>query len=774
MGNKGSINTNENKKKNIENNFEINPEYLSDSIFLDALPIISEQSKNICKIIKENGENGTGFLCKIPFPDSLHLLPVLITCFHVLGNNDILEGKKIKMTFNNDENTKIIVIEPDRKTYFSDENEYDITIIEIKQSDGFNINTFLSIDDYLYNGDISDNYKKFKNIYLIHYPLGFKCKISFGTIKNINLENFELQHINATSKGSSGCPIFNIVNYKIMGIHKGDHKRFEWKLGTVLKGAIDDFINKNEIILNLEIYGWDLNKKIYFLDNTDYIDKDTGKKHFHDNLKELSQYNVKMYIIFQNEEKEYKYNKFFIPNNEGKYIIRLRFKKRIKDCSHMFNCCNNITSINLSSFDTKNVTNMSYMFYNCKRLEELDLSSFDTRKVTNMSHMFHMDSMHCEDCSLKKINLLSFNTENVTDMSYMFYNCFYLKKLDLSNFDTKNTIDMSYMFYNCCYLEKLVLSNFDTINVKNMSFMFFDCNTLKKINLSSFNTSNVINLSHIFHYCYNLTKINLSSFDTKNVIDMSYMFSDCYNLKDIIFSSLFNTKNVTNMKSMFSHCRNLIKIKDLQYFDTNKVLNMGYMFSDCYNLEEIDLSSFNAKKITDLSGMFCGCNNIKILDFTSFDTKNVTDMNLMFCDCEKLEEINLLSFNTQNVVDMNKMFYNCKSLKKLNLSNFNTQNVVNMNLMFRNCKSLTELDLSSFNTKNVNDMGGMFYGCHNLIELDLSNFYINNETYMYYMFCCNKLEKIKVNKDSVQIFKNKFSMDTFINEKRLFNKQFYI
>ena len=35
----------------------------------------------------------------------------------------------------------------------------------------------------------------------------------------------------------------------------------------------------------------------------------------------------------------------------------------------MFNNCLNLTNIDLSSFDTKNVTNMSAMFYECSNLK---------------------------------------------------------------------------------------------------------------------------------------------------------------------------------------------------------------------------------------------------------------------------------------------------------------------------------------------------------------------------------------------------------------------
>ena len=97
--------------------------------------------------------------------------------------------------------------------------------------------------------------------------------------------------------------------------------------------------------------------------------------------------------------------------------------------SYMFSGCNALKAIDLSKFNTKNVTDMRYMFYKCN-LENIDLSSFDTTSVTNMSYMF-------SGCyNLKNIDLSKFNAMNVTDMSYMFFNC-NLKTIDFTGFKTK-------------------------------------------------------------------------------------------------------------------------------------------------------------------------------------------------------------------------------------------------------------------------------------------------------------------------------------------------
>ena len=79
-------------------------------------------------------------------------------------------------------------------------------------------------------------------------------------------------------------------------------------------------INKtNEIKISLEIKKDDINKDRYFLDNTHGTYN--GIEHHHDNLKELNESNTELYI----NDKKYKYMKYFKPDKEGIYIIKLKF-----------------------------------------------------------------------------------------------------------------------------------------------------------------------------------------------------------------------------------------------------------------------------------------------------------------------------------------------------------------------------------------------------------------------------------------------------------------
>ena len=54
--------------------------------------ILYQMKNSICKIINNDGYNGTGFFCRIPYNNKL--LPVLVTNNHILDKNHIENNKK--------------------------------------------------------------------------------------------------------------------------------------------------------------------------------------------------------------------------------------------------------------------------------------------------------------------------------------------------------------------------------------------------------------------------------------------------------------------------------------------------------------------------------------------------------------------------------------------------------------------------------------------------------------------------------------------------------
>ena len=171
---------------------------------------------------------------------------------------------------------------------------------------------------------------------------------------------------------------------------------------------------KNEIILEINIKDNNSKKRIInsFENakrvNTDWNWNNIENKENEDEIKECE-------VYINGKKIEFTYD--YIFKNKGKYIIKYKFKKLLNSCNFMFFCCESLSSIDLSNFNTQNVTNMEYMFYNCNSLLSIDLSNFNTQNVTNMRYMFY----NCK--SLSSIDLSNFNTQNVTNMESMFYDC---------------------------------------------------------------------------------------------------------------------------------------------------------------------------------------------------------------------------------------------------------------------------------------------------------------------------------------------------------------
>ncbi len=80
----------------------------------------------------------------------------------------------------------------------------------------------------------------------------------------------------------------------------------------------------------------------------------------------------------------------------------------------MFSACSSLESLDLSSFDTRNVEDMSAMFWNCTNLKTLNITNFNTVEVRDMSAMFN----GCK--SLTSLDLSSFDMERVTTVANNF------------------------------------------------------------------------------------------------------------------------------------------------------------------------------------------------------------------------------------------------------------------------------------------------------------------------------------------------------------------
>lgn len=455
---------------------------------------------------------------------------------------------------------------------------------------------------------------------------------------------------------------------------------------------------------------------------------------------------------------------------------------RLMDCSWWFSGFMGLTTItHLEYLNTSQVTNMQCMFQNCESLEALDLSTFNTENVTNMYGMF-------QSCtSLKSLNLSSFNTSKVKQMGYMFKNCESLTALDLSCFNTENVKDYKYMFHSCKSLTALDLSSFNSKEILNTSLMFTGCIALKTIDISSFDTSKTTDMPSMFSECSALETIYASSaFTTDNVTNDFSMFSNCRKLKNfdlsnsgkthahigeggyftvapawvrfdaatgtltfqcssaktdadtdyflnevgddpgwyptksaeiktVVFKRNFRDARPTTCSLWFFSCTNLTSIKGLENLNTSDVTSMDYMFYKCGQLRALDLSAFNTEKVKNMADMFGYCKNLETLNLSSFKTNDLTNMSRMFYECNKIVQLDLSGFNTSGVKALDQVFKNCYALESLDLSSFNTKLVTEMSSLFDNCQSLKTIYVSdNFSTYRVKYSTNMFSYCNNL------------------------------------------------------------
>ena len=299
-----------------------------------------------------------------------------------------------------------------------------------------------------------------------------------------------------------------------------------------------------------------------------------------------------------------------------------------------------LTSIDMTNWDSSNVTSFVSTFANCMSLEHLDVSTLDTSSAQTMQSMFR----YCN--KLTTLDVSNFDVSSVYDMSYMFSYLFRIKNFDLSNWNTQSVTNMSYMFqmsggilpqgYGSDNETGTVVfgENFNTENVINMSYMF-NASAFKSLDLSQFNTSNVKYMGRMFA-CQYLENLNVSSFNTENVLDMSHMFQGTrFQSLDL---SHFNTRKVTNMSYMFQACYFLNSL-NINSFDTRNVSSMKWMFQSSFLTNET-FSNFQNAGYSHLPSSPNSTDNNVTLDLSNWDVRRVSDMDNCFENCERLASVN--------------------------------------------------------------------------------------------------------------------------------------
>ena len=115
--------------------------------------------------------------------------------------------------------------------------------------------------------------------------------------------------------------------YEIMENREINSINFEYNDDQINENQINiNSEDKNEIEFNIKLEQIDVNKTIYFLDNTNgkYNENDILIQHNHDNLKEMNESNITLFI----NGKQIPFKKSFILAKNGIYLMKLILKNK--------------------------------------------------------------------------------------------------------------------------------------------------------------------------------------------------------------------------------------------------------------------------------------------------------------------------------------------------------------------------------------------------------------------------------------------------------------
>ena len=226
---------------------------------------------------------------------------------------------------------------------------------------------------------------------------------------------------------------------------------------------------ENYIIAEFFIDKEHINKKIQIINSFDNIQR-KYKKQDKEGEKYKIESDIKLCEIKVDEE-VIPFSYEYIFKTSGKHTIKYTFPNPLTQTSYLFNDCFSMKEVDLSHFNTQNLTCTNYMFM-CSGLESVIFFKYKIEKITEMIGMF----TSCK--KLKIFSLPNLKAETYINMDRFFSNCDELENVDLSNFKAK-AISMNCMFYFCKALKNVNLSNLDSKNA-NINDIFLGCYLLQK------------------------------------------------------------------------------------------------------------------------------------------------------------------------------------------------------------------------------------------------------------------------------------------------------
>lgn len=242
--------------------------------------------------------------------------------------------------------------------------------------------------------------------------------------------------------------------------------------------------------------------------------------------------------------------------------------------------------------NTENVTDFYEIFRECVSLQYIP--KYNTSNVKTLSLAF--GSMDMEE-----IDISIWDTSNVTTVHSLFSGCKKLINGDVSKNDWSSVKDGHFLFSNCEKLKTANVSNFVT-GQKSVQGMFDSCMMLKTVvGLDTWNLENVTDFYETFNECRELSNDSFKDVEKWNVVKpqrFTGTFYNCQKLSSLDLSG-WKTDTLTSVNSMFTYDSGLIDL-NLTGWNMSKITNTSSWFSGCYKLENLQFG-YNIKYSFSLS-----------------------------------------------------------------------------------------------------------------------------------------------------------------------------
>ena len=471
-----------------------------------------------------------------------------------------------------------------------------------------------------------------------------------------------------SEEGSSGSPILNLKNNKVIGIHI-QHPRYQNNIGTFLKYPLNlnDFRNKRyKIIKELGKGGFGkVNQILSILDNKYYAMKEIQLQGETEdkinNIKKeaiiLSQFNnnniVKYYDSFQDEEKFYILMEYCGGKNLKNFLDEYKKNNTLIEENIIYNIIKQICS-------------------GLKEIHEMKIVHRDLKP----DNFFMNEKMEIKigDFGISK-QLSSYTTQVSNTKAGSLY---YIAPELMANglFNTKSDMwSLGCIIYELLTLNIYFLDKFQN-EIKRIDANIYNYKWQELIDsLLQTDYNKRADIKKVCNFLEKEINININNNKDNKIVGEVYINKDDINDDIQIINSFENVKRKYKRKN---------KDDDYKYENEKEIK------------ENIEIK-INEKKIEFNYNFKFNKEGNYIIEYLF--KKNLTKTDYMFHGCRKLTNLNLSNFNTNNVVNMQYMFANCNSLKNLNFSNCNIQKATNTEGMFNNCISLKKKNIITKDNK---------------------------------------------------------------------------